>query len=171
MIFATTRLYTRNWTADDIAAAKKLWGDPKVTELIDARDQLNQGDIKEKLDQQIKLQQQYQIAYWALCLKSTDEVIGCCGLRPYDLDNHIYELGFHIMSAFWRQGYATESAHGAIDYAFDKLKAYKLFAGHNPNNHTSKKVLEKLGFQFIRDEFYVPTGLMHPSYELDNPRL
>lgn len=24
------------------------------------------------------------------------EIIGCCGLRPYDLDHHIYEMGIHL---------------------------------------------------------------------------
>ena len=30
----------------------------------------------------------------------------------------------------------------------------------------SSKVLHKLGFHYIGDEFYEPTGLNHPSYEL-----
>lgn len=55
-----------------------------------------------------------------------------------------------------------------IIYGFEILKADKLFAGHNPNNKASQKVLQKLGFVYIGDEFYEPTGLYHPSYELIN---
>ena len=44
------------------------------------------------------------------------------------------------------------------------MKVDNLFAGHNPKNSASKKLLTKIGFKFIRDEYYAPTGLMHPSY-------
>ena len=46
------------------------------------------------------------------------------------------------------------------------LNATAIFAGHNPKNTASCYVLEKLGFQYIGDEYYEPTGLYHPSYEL-----
>ena len=77
-----------------------------------------------------------------------------------------YEIGFHLRPQFWGKGYAVEAASAAIDYAFSVLHADALFAGHNPNNAASAKVLRKLGFRYIGDEFYEPTGLYHPSYEL-----
>ena len=42
----------------------------------------------------------------------------------------------------------------------------KLFVGHHPHNAASQKVLLKLGFQYLSDRFYEPTGLYHPSYEM-----
>ena len=51
-----------------------------------------------------------------------------------------------------------------IGYAFETLHANRLFAGHNPNNTASAGVLKRLGFIYIGDEFYAPTGLYHPSY-------
>lgn len=74
----------------------------------------------------------------------------------------------YLRNEFWGKGYAKEAADAVIDYAFSVLKAKKLFAGHNPNNIASRKVLNKLGFTYVRDEFYEPTGLFHPSYELEN---
>jgi [ribosomal protein S5]-alanine N-acetyltransferase len=53
-----------------------------------------------------------------------------------------------------------------IEHAFKTLAASALFAGHNPNNHASRRLLEKLGFQYTHDELYRPTGLHHPSYLL-----
>lgn len=80
-----------------------------------------------------------------------------------------YEIGFHLCPEFWGKGYAKETADVTIDYAFSVLKAKKLFAGHNPNNIASRKVLGKLGFSYVGDEFYEPIGLFHPSYERENP--
>jgi RimJ/RimL family protein N-acetyltransferase len=81
----------------------------------------------------------------------------------------MYEIGFHLRPDFWRKGFAVEAASAAILYAFNILRAEGLFAGHNPKNIASKHVLGKLGFRYIRDEFYAPTGLYHPSYELKHP--
>jgi len=46
-----------------------------------------------------------------------------------------------------------------------------LFAGHHPENHASRRILSKLGFRLTHEEFYPPTGLLHPSYLLPRPPL
>jgi len=154
------------WTENDIEAAQRLWGDPKVMEFIDIRSALNREHVEEQLRREIDRQNKYGVQYWKVLLKANAEPIGCCGLRPYDLENRVYEIGFHIMSAHWGQGYATEAAKAVINHAFKKMQVPKLFAGHNPKNATSKALLLKLGFSFIGTQFYEPTGLQHPSYEL-----
>jgi RimJ/RimL family protein N-acetyltransferase len=97
---------------------------------------------------------------------NTNELIGCCGLRPYDPTKKIFEIGVHIIPKLWRNGYALEATRRVIDHAFNVLNCFALFAGHNPNNNASNKLLKKLNFNYIRDEFYAPTGLKHPSYLL-----
>jgi len=53
-----------------------------------------------------------------------------------------------------------------MEYGYNILGVKALFAGHNPANVASRRVLEKLGFRYTHDEFYPPTGLHHPSYLL-----
>ncbi len=161
------RLIISTWTINDIEDAQKLWGDPKVMQFIDIRGGLNTQQVLQKLQQEIDRQNQYGVQYWKVQLKQSNETIGCCGLRPYDIDKSIYEIGFHIMNSHWGKGYAKEAAQTVIDYAFNELLIKKLFAGHNPSNTTSKTMLEKLKFKYIGDQFYGPTGLYHPSYELE----
>ena len=108
--------------------------------------------------------------YWRAANKSSGEFVGCCGLRPYDIEDSVYETGEHIVNSQWGKGYATEAARGVIKYAFEHMAIPKLFAGHHPVNTVSGKLLKKLGFEYIGDHFYEPTGLEHPSYKLDNPR-
>lgn len=57
---------------------------------------------------------------------------------------------------------------GVIRYAFNTLRVNTLFAGHNPQNEASAKMLKKVGFNYTHDEFYEPTGLYHPSYIIKN---
>ena len=99
-------------------------------------------------------------------MKWLNSKIGCCGLRPYNLAQGIYEIGFHIRSQQWGHGFAAEAARRVIEFAFDDLEAKALFAGHNPQNTVSRKLLQKLGFRYTHDEYYAPTGLNHPSYLL-----
>lgn len=163
----TDRIGFSQWCKEDIAFAELLWGNPKVTQYICARGTFDKNDIINRLNREMDTNIEYQVQYWPIFELELDELIGCCGLRPYD--EKTYELGFHLRPEFWRKGYAVEAANAVIAYAFKHLKAERLFAGHNPNNIASQKVLEKLHFKYIGDEFYEPTGLFHPSYELENP--
>lgn len=162
----TSRLGFRRWTADDFELAMGLWGDYEVTKLIDARGQLTAEQVRERLEKELNIGEQYGLQYWPIFRLADGAHAGCCGLRPYDLPNGVYEIGFHIRPVYWGRGYASEAACAVISYAFDHLHAKALFAGHNPHNTASRHVLEKLGFRYTHDEFYPPTGLNHPSYLL-----
>lgn len=162
----TARLGFGEWRTEDSELACALWGDPEVTEWIDARGSLTPEQIEQKLENEIRTAAQHGVQYWPLFLLENDANMGCCGLRPYDLPGGTYEIGFHIGSAYWRRGYAIEAAGAVIGYAFRALEASALFAGHNPGNEASRDLLIKLGFRYTHDEYYPPTGLDHPSYLL-----
>jgi RimJ/RimL family protein N-acetyltransferase len=108
----------------------------------------------------------HSVQYWPIFLLEGDRHVGCAGLRPYRLEEQIYEMGFHLLPAYWGRGLAEEAARAAAAFAFETLGAMALFAGHHPANGASRHVLTKLGFRFTHEEFYRPTGLMHPSYLL-----
>ena len=160
----TERIGFSKWNPDDLPLAELLWRNPEVTRYICASGVFSPEDIAARLSKEIENNQTYNIQYWPIFELASEKLIGCCGLRPYR--ERIYEIGFHLRPEFWRQDFAMEAASAVIDYAFDTLHAEGLFAGHNPKNIASKHVLGKLGFQYFHDEFYAPTGLYHPSYQL-----
>jgi RimJ/RimL family protein N-acetyltransferase len=163
----TSRLGFRKWHEDDLSIAIELWGDYEVTKFFDVRGKLSRKEVEERLAKEIMCQKEHGVQYWPIFLLETNIHVGCCGLRPYDLSQQIYEIGFHIRSNQWRRGYAREAADAVIDYAFNTLKAKSLFAGHNPKNDTSRHILKLLGFRYTHDEYYPPTGVNHPSYSLN----
>lgn len=160
----TARLGFRTWTEADLPLALGLWGDPDVTRLIGGA--FTEEQVQARLLKEIASQRDTGFQYFPIFLLATGAHVGCCGLRAYQPDEGIHELGFHLRKAFWGQGYATEAARAVIDYAFGTLGVRGLFAGHNPANETSRRLLLKLGFRYTHDEFYPPTGLYHPSYLL-----
>jgi len=164
----TQRLGFRIWTTDDLDLAIGLWGDYEVTKLFDSRGPLSRDQIQNRLLAEIATQADYGIQYWPIFRQKTGEHFGCAGLRPYDLPKNVLEIGFHIRSKLWLQGYAFEAAAEILNYAFNIKQVSGLFAGHNPKNSASRNLLVKLGFQYTHDEYYEPTGLQHPSYIITN---
>ncbi|WP_105616287.1 GNAT family N-acetyltransferase [Vallitalea okinawensis] len=164
------RLGFSKWEKEDLELAVGLWGDYNVTQLLDSRGKLSKEQVKERLEKELNLEKEYGVQYWPIFNLKTEEHIGCCGLRPYDLSNNIMEIGFHLKKAHWGQGYAYEAAQRVIAYVFSETNCRGLFAGHNPMNIGSRKLLEKLGFVYTHEEYYPGTGLHHPSYILNHSR-
>jgi len=160
------RLGFRTWTEDDLDLALGLWGDAAVTGLIDSRGPLSEGQVRGRLLHEIATERAHGIQYWPMFLLRTGEHVGCCGLRPQGPSRGVLEIGVHVRSDRWRRGCATEATRTVIAYAFDILDVSALFAGHHPHNRVSRALLEKLGFAYVHDEFYAPSGLYHPSYRL-----
>lgn len=160
----TDRLGFRCWSKNDLPLANAIWGDNEVTTLIGGP--FTPEEIQERLTKEIASMIANRVQYWPIFLLRTGEHVGCAGLRPYRLEAQFYELGVHLRPSHWGRGYAQEAGRALITYGFNTLGAKALFAGHHPKNVPSRRVLEKLGFRFTREEFYPPTGLKHPFYLL-----
>jgi RimJ/RimL family protein N-acetyltransferase len=162
------RLGFRCWRDVDLPLAVNLWGDPAVTRYIAARG-YTLHEVRIRLQSEIDSERTYRMQYWPIFLLATGEHIGCCGLRPRENQPEIPELGVHLVPHHWRQGYAFEAASRVIEHAFSRGGVRAIFAGHNPENAASRRLLSRLGFVYTGDQFYAPTGLQHPSYLLPNP--
>lgn len=160
----TARLGFSVWSEKDLSEALELWGNPKVTKFITADGRMSEEQVQQRLNKEIDTFNKLHIQYWPVYISETNQNIGCCGLRPYSPENNILEIGVHLKEQYWGRGFAQEACLAVIKYAFENLKVNALFAGHNPKNTSSARLLKKLGFKYTHDEFYAPTGLYHPSY-------
>ncbi|HUE44083.1 MAG TPA: GNAT family N-acetyltransferase [Candidatus Sulfotelmatobacter sp.] len=160
-LLKSERLGFRWWTADDLPLAQQLWGDLEVTKYFGGP--FSEDDVRKRFKRERARRMVHGYQYWVIELLKTGEFVGVCGLQPNRPAEDIIELGFHLLPRFWGQGLATEAARVVIRYAFEKYSAKKLVAGHHPENVMSKKVLDKLGFQYSHDEKL-------PGIEVDIPR-
>lgn len=161
----TERLGFSHWEEGDLPLARQLWGEAEVTRYICASGVFSPGEIEARLRTEIDNNKKYGVQYFPVFEKATEELVGCCGLRPCDKKDAL-ELGVHLRKEFWRQGFGREAVEAVIEYAFTLPGVEELRAGHNPQNTASRRLLTKVGFQYERDEFYSPTGLYHPSYSM-----
>jgi RimJ/RimL family protein N-acetyltransferase len=164
-ILTTDRLFLRTWQESDFLLARSLWSDPDVMTFLGGP--LSDEKVMDKMRAEMACQQKHGVQYWPIFKRGSDDFAGCCGLRPWAYtppEGH--EVGFHLLKAHWGKGYASEVAQGVVKHAFEKLQFRMLRAGHHPEHVDSRKILLKLGFEFVDAVFYKPTGLMHPTYKL-----
>jgi RimJ/RimL family protein N-acetyltransferase len=167
-ILTTDRLLLRTWQENDFALARSLWGDPNVMTFLGGP--LSDEKILEKIRAEMACQEKHGVQYWPIFERETEEFVGCCGMRPWIYSPpEGHEIGFHLVKEKWDRGYASEIAQAVVKHAFEKLEFRMLRAGHHPQHVNSRKILLKLGFQFVDTVFYKPTGLMHPTYKLYRP--
>lgn len=83
--------------------------------------------------------------------KSTENFIGPAGLiyLAYDEQQPDIEVGYALIKDAWNKGYATELANGLIQWGFKNLPVQRLVAVINPNNEKSRRVLEKVGMNYL----------------------
>ena len=122
----TERIGFSNWTTYDYKLAILLWGDEAVTKYISKTGVFTEQEILDRLSVEIENEKQFQVQYWPIFEKKSEDFIGCCGLRPYDVEKHIYEIGFHLRSNYWGKGFGSEAARAVIQYSFNNLKAIEL---------------------------------------------
>jgi [ribosomal protein S5]-alanine N-acetyltransferase len=76
------------------------------------------------------------------------EAIGGISLVPgTDIERRSAELGYWVGAPYWGRGIATAAVTRICRYAFEELDMLRVFATPMTSNATSRRVLEKAGFQ------------------------
>lgn len=116
---------------------------------------------------------------FALELKENHKVIGSLGLETLSLslsdeyENLVgREIGYVLSKDYWGKGLMPEAVNRVIKFCFEKENYDYLMCSHSVINSQSKRVIEKSGFHFVRENTKITkNGYEHISlyYVLDNP--
>ncbi len=147
-ILETNRLIIRRLSIEDADFILELlnepsWlrfiGDKGVRTIADARDYILKGPIESY--------ERFGFGLFMVELKEQGTPIGMCGLIKRDSLKDV-DIGFAFLLKFWGAGYAHESASAVMEYGKSAFGLNRIVAITKPDNHSSIKVLEKLGFRF-----------------------
>jgi ribosomal-protein-alanine N-acetyltransferase len=116
-------------------------GDRKVRSLEDARSYIRNGPMASY--------ERHGFGLYLMEMKATHEPMGMCGLIKRDTLEDV-DIGYALLPRFWSQGYAVEAAQAMKDYARDVIGLKRLVAITDPANQSSIRVLEKIGFRFVK---------------------
>lgn len=148
MKLETERLILRNFVKDDWQRVLEYQSDPlylRYNEWTERTPRAVQEFVGWFLSQQA---QQPRIKYQlAIVLKSTNQLIGNCGVRMDSANALEADTGYELDPKHWQHGYATEAAHAIVDFGFNHFGVHRIWAACIAENVASAHVLEKLGLK------------------------
>lgn len=166
MILETQRLVLRNWQETDVNHYLVLAHDVGYNCFsLPGRFLVHTTEeAREKVRHRIRLFDERKLGKFPIFLRATGEFMGTCGMEPFDLEGQPeIELGYRLCLNFWGKGYAREAAKGMLSYGFRDLKLAKIMAFALPQNKASLKILDQLGFRYLRE--FLHADLPHRLYE------
>ncbi|HHW73297.1 MAG TPA: GNAT family N-acetyltransferase [Firmicutes bacterium] len=176
VVLETERLILRAWLESDLEDLFAYASVPGVGEMAGWPHHRSPEESQAVLQRFMEQKDVFAIVH-----KETGKVIGSVGVHnswaknePQYSDLAIKDLGYVLAKEYWGQGLVPEAARAVVDYCFDVLGMDALTCGHFVDNNQSRRVIEKLGFR------YVKTVLLHAEalqqmfetkcYILFNPR-
>lgn len=91
--------------------------------------------------------------------KTTESIIGRCGLHNWNEEHHRAEIGYNISDeGFKRKGLMSEAVSSVIDFGFHQLKLHRIEALVGSENIPSLKIIKNNHFTqegVLRQHFYV----------------
>jgi RimJ/RimL family protein N-acetyltransferase len=86
--------------------------------------------------------------HWAVEQRETGAFLGMVGFsEPEGWPG--FELAWKLARRWWGNGYATEGARAALDYAFTALQKDRVISLIHPENRASLRVAERLGERLL----------------------
>jgi len=144
----TERLLLREWTPGDVRFVYEMCSDPEVMRHIgDGRAWDTFARAELWMERVTAAYREHGFGRFAVVEKATARVVGSCGFDT-PAEPHGVEFGYVYERAAWGRGIATEAGRACLRYGFEQLGFAEVFAGTDVENHASRRVLEKLGFEF-----------------------
>lgn len=134
----TPRLILRRYKESDLEDLHRYLSDPEVVRFEPYRP-MNMEETEEELKRRMASDEMTAVE-----LKESGRLIGNVYLGRRDFNS--MELGFVFNREYWGRGLASESCRAVIEWAFAK-GVHRVFAECDPENESSWRLLEALGFQ------------------------
>ena len=86
---------------------------------------------------------------WLVVLRAERVLIGSAGFKGPPGDTGRVDIGYSVLDAYQKRGYATEAVTALIEWAFQDVRVTRIIGETFPHLTPSIRVLEKCGFRFI----------------------
>ena len=159
----TERLQLREYSRADLEDTARLLGDPLVMRYY--RSPKTRAESLAWIEWNLDNYRELGFGLWVMELHSTGEYVGDCSLTVQEIGGQKdVEVGYHVRSELWGQGFATEAATACREYARDRLRLRRLIAITHPKNGASRAVARKIGM--AREVDYVSKGRVRLLYSM-----
>jgi len=143
----TPRLVLREIVPSDVDVIFRNQSDPAVIRYIGRAPHASIAESQALLERLFEGQRAGTDVRWGLVLRETSEFAGTCGFWKWNKQHQCAELGYEIAPSFWGKGLMVEALRPILHYGFTVMGLHRVEANIDPDNHASRRVVEKLGFQ------------------------
>lgn len=153
VVMETERLIIREMSAKDVDLLYHLYEDPQNTHYVEPLFSDREEEIAYINDYSRMIYRFYDLGMWLLFHKETGELIGRAGVEPMNHEGEIVlELGYLIGRKWQRQGYATESCKGILEYVCQLEQYPYVDALIELENTESIGFIQALGFEKLKSD-------------------
>ena len=150
VILTTDRLVLREYCKEDFSWLYEILSDGETMKYYPKP--YDEAGVARWLDWSLDNYQKHGFGLWAIELKETGEAIGDAGITMQPIDGEwLPEVGYHIDKKYWRQGYGSEAARAARDWAFQNRDFDALYSYMTVENEASQATARSLGMTKIKE--------------------
>lgn len=147
----TDRLILLPFTSTDLDFLHGLWTEPQVRRYLWDDLVISREQAQAVIEASQECFAEPGFGFWHVALKESETSIGFCGLRYFSdaqVDGNRIEILYGLTSAQWHKGLAVEAAQAVLRFGFEALRLEQIYAGADPPNAASFRVMERLGMHF-----------------------
>jgi RimJ/RimL family protein N-acetyltransferase len=150
VVLETNRLRLRRLEVDDADFILRLLNEPSFLQNIGDKGVRTRDDARLYiLNGPVASYEKFGFGLYLVELRESGAPVGMCGLLKRDVLEDV-DIGYALIPEFWSKGYAVESVTAVMSYASKVLGLKRVVAVVNPDNQSSIRLLERIGFRFER---------------------
>ena len=155
----TKRLILKGLSPEDINSIFQTFTKEEVKQLMGHSSDDEYAKEAEKVKQGYAAYNRRFILF-LLIEKSSQKIIGRCGLHNWNVDHQRAEIGYTMSDSLYKQkGLMTEAVEAILTYGFENLKLNRIEALVATDNTPSLKIIEKFNFK--------KEGLLRKHYNVE----
>ncbi|MEU7407110.1 MULTISPECIES: GNAT family N-acetyltransferase [unclassified Streptomyces] len=146
----TPRLVLRRWLDDDLVPLSEIHADPVVMRNIGDGGPRSAEQTAEDIEAWEEEWDEEGFGLFAVELLGSGELVGAVGLSVADAPAEAVgqvAIGWRLGRVFWGQGYASEAAHAALEFAVQDRGLDRVIAVVRRGDSASAGVVDKLGME------------------------
>jgi RimJ/RimL family protein N-acetyltransferase len=148
----TARLRLRVFNFADLDELALIFSDPEVMKYIGAEGKpMSREETERTLSVFVNDWEKNGFSRWAVCLKESGRLIGCCGLK---LLEGTPEIIYVLARYYWGRGYGTEAAKASLRYGLEGFGLDQIVAVTRHENVRSQRMMARIGMRYEKEVFH-----------------
>lgn len=143
----TDRLRLIKATPDRAVELFAFSGDPEATRFMTWPTNTSFDQAENTLRYIVSRYERQEVAPWLIEHQGRNRVIGMAGFNWWMPHHARAEISYALARPWWGKGLATEVVQAVLRFGFEEMGCNRLEALIHPDNLSSRRVAEKVGFR------------------------